>query len=111
MNRAVTYVAVYKPHPGKEAELLELVKRHVPALRREGLATDHPVLLLKASDGSILEIASWQSEDSARSAHANPQVMVLWNAFAACCDFQPLKNLAEAQKEFAHFERLEGVVK
>lgn len=110
MNRAVTYVANYKPHPGKEAELLALVKRHVPTLRREGLATDHPVVLLKAADGSLLEIASWKSEDSARAAHENKAVMELWNAFAACCVFQPLKNLAEAQQEFAHFERLEGVV-
>jgi hypothetical protein len=110
MNRAVTYVAVYKPKPGKDAEVLALVKRHVPALRKEGLATNHPVLLLKASDGSLIEIASWQSEDSARAAHANPRVMEIWGAFAACCDFQPLAQLAEAQQEFAHFERLEGVV-
>lgn len=71
MNRAVTYVGVYKPHPGQEAALLNVVKRHVPTLRKEGLATEHPVMLLKAADG---------------------------------------RNLAEAQKEFAHFERLEGVV-
>lgn len=110
MNRAVTYVAVYRPRPGKERELLELVKRHVPTLRREGLATDHPVLLLKAADGSLLEIASWKSEDSARAAHAHPVVRPLWEAFAQCCDFVALKDLAEAQREFSHFERLEGVV-
>jgi hypothetical protein len=37
-------------------------------------------------------------------------VQPLWRAFAACCDFRALKDLAEAQREFAHFERLEGVV-
>ena len=95
MNRAVTYLAVYKPKPGKDAEVMALVRRHVPALRKEGL---------------LIEIASWKSEDSARAAHANPRVMEIWGAFAACCDFQQLKNLAEAQQEFAHFERLEGVV-
>lgn len=110
MNRAVTYVAVYKPKPGQDAAVLALIQRHVPTLRQEGLATDHPVLLMKAADGSLVEIASWKSEDAARSAHANPRVMELWGAFAACCDFQPLRNLAETQKEFAHFERLEGVV-
>lgn len=110
MNQAVTYVAIFKPHPGKDAEVLELIKRHVPTLRREGLATDHPVLLLKAADGSLIEIASWKSEAASRSAPDNPTVMALWNAFARCCDFQKLKNLAEAQNEFAHFERLDGVV-
>lgn len=110
MSQAIVYVAVFKPHPGKEAELLDLVRRHVPTLRREGLATEHPVLLLKAADGSLIEIASWKSESASRSAPGNSAVMELWHAFARCCDFQKLKNLAEAQKEFAHFERLEGVV-
>jgi len=110
MNLAVTYVAVYRPHPGKEAELLEVVRRHVPTLRSEGLATDHPALLLKAADGALLEIASWKSEEHSRSAHGNEVVQQLWALFAACCDFRSLKDLAEAQKMFAHFERVEGVV-
>ena len=110
MNLAVTYVAVYRPHPGKEEQLLEVVRRHVPTLRREGLATDHPVLLLKAHDGSLIEIASWKSEEHSRSAHHNDAGQLIWAAFAACCEFHPLKNLSEAEKMFAHFERIEGVV-
>lgn len=110
MSLAVTYVAAYRPHPGQDAQLLELVRRHVPTLRREGLATDHPVLLLKAADGTLLELASWKSEQHSRAAHDNAAVQQLWAAFAACCDFRALKDLAEAQHMFAHFERVEGVV-
>lgn len=110
MNRATTYVAVYRPHPGKDAELLGLVRRHVPTLRREGLATDQPVTLLKAADGTLIEIATWKSEDAARAAHDHPAVQELWSAFAACCDFLALRDLTEAAKMFAHFERVEGVV-
>ena len=110
MNPAVTYVAAYRPHPGKEAQLLELVRRHVPTLRREGLATGHAALLLKAADGTLIELASWKSEEHSRAAHDNAAVQELWSAFAACCDFLALKDLAEAQRMFAHFERVEGVV-
>lgn len=110
MNHAVTYLAAYRPHPGKEAELLDLIRRHVPTLRREGLVTDHPVLLLRAADGTLVEVASWKSEEHSRSAHHNHAVQQLWGAFAACCDFLALKDLAEAQRMFAHFERVEGVV-
>lgn len=110
MNRAVTYVAAYRPHAGKEAELLEIVRRHVPTLRREGLATAHPVLLLRAADGTLIEIASWRSEEHSRAAHDNRAVREIWGAFAACCDFLALEDLAEAQRMFAHFERVEGVV-
>lgn len=110
MNQAVTYVAAYRPHPGKDQELLAVVRRHVPTLRKEGLATEHPVLLMKAADGTLIEIASWKSEDHSRQAHHNPVVREVWGAFARCCDFRALKDLAEAQREFSHFERLEGVV-
>jgi quinol monooxygenase YgiN len=110
MNHAVTYVAVFKPHAGQEQELLDLIRHHVPTLRREGLATDHPVLLLKAADGSYVEIASWKSEEHSRAAHSNPVVMEMWNAFAKCCDFRALRDLAETQRMFSHFQRIEGLV-
>lgn len=110
MNRAVTYVAVYRPHPGKEGRLLDVVRRHVPTLRAEGLATDHPVLLLRAAGGALVEIASWKSEEHSRAAHDNAAVREVWGAFAACCDFLALKDLAETKEMFSHFERLEGVV-
>ena len=111
MNLAVTFVAAYKPHAGKDHELLALVRRHVPALRSEGLITDHPSLLLKAADGTLIEIASWKSEDHSRSANTNPVVQEIWQAFARCCDFRALKDLPETQELFAHFERIEGVVR
>ena len=41
-------IAVYRPKPGKEAELLQVVKEHVPTLRREGLATDRVAHVMKA---------------------------------------------------------------
>lgn len=110
MNRAVTYVAVYKPRPGKEERLLDLVRRHVPALRAEGLVTEHPVLLLRAADGSLIEIASWKSEAHSRSAHDNGVVQQLWSEFADCCEFRALRDLDEAARRFGHFERVEGVV-
>ncbi len=108
MSHAVTFVAVYRPRPGKNQELAAIVRRHAPTLRREGLVTEHPTVLLRAADGSIIEILSWRSEEHARSAHDNPAVKELWAAFAQCCEFLPLKDLAEAQKMFAHFERIEN---
>ena len=46
-------IVAYKPKPGKEADLLQLTREHVPLLRVEGLATDHPVTACQAKDGGL----------------------------------------------------------
>lgn len=106
----VVYVGCYRPKPGKEAELLALVRRHVPALRAEGLATERPATILRSfEDGTILEIAEWRSEEASRSAHDNPRVQALWEAFAEVCEFLPLSALPECRRPFAHFEALDDL--
>jgi hypothetical protein len=52
-NRTIVVVA-YKPKPGKEADLLQLTREHVPLLRAEGLATDRPVTACLAKDGTVV---------------------------------------------------------
>ena len=57
-GRTIVIVA-YKPKPGKEADLLQLTLEHVPLLRAESLATDHPVTACQAKDGTIVEVFEW----------------------------------------------------
>lgn len=103
---AHTVIAVYRPHEGKAEELLELLKTHLPTLRSEGLATDTESVVLRASDGSLLEIFDWVSGDAMESAHTNEKVQGMWERFARVCDYATLDSLAEAEKVFAHFERV-----
>jgi hypothetical protein len=46
-------VACYKPKPGCESALLELVRGHLPPLRAEGLVTDRASIVMRAADGTI----------------------------------------------------------
>lgn len=103
---AHTVIAVYRPHEGKGEALLELVKTHLPTLRAEGLATETPSVVLRASDGSLLEVFDWVSGEAVESAHTNEAVQAMWERFAAVCDFATLDSLPEAEKVFAHFERV-----
>lgn len=103
---AHTVIAVYRPHEGKSDELLELVKTHLPRLRQEGLATDLESVVLRASDGTLLEIFDWVSGEAVEAAHTNEAVQKMWEEFAAVCDFATLDSLAEAEKVFPHFERV-----
>jgi hypothetical protein len=79
VSNMVTYVA----KPGKEAELLALIKKHEPALRAVGLVTAEPFRLLKALDirknrTSFVEFFQWKDGKSSDLAHQTPEVMAVW---------------------------------
>jgi len=99
-------IVAYKPKPGKEADLLQLTREHVPLLRAEGLATNRPVTACQAKDGTIVEVFEWAAGGPER-AHTNPAVMKLWERYAAACDYVPLVSLPEASNMFASFTSLD----
>jgi len=100
----VVAIVAYRPKPGKENELVDLVRGRVPTLRKEGLVTDRPPTIMRASDGTIIEVSEWKSREAIDAAHRNPNVLAMWNKFFALCDCVPLKSLAEAEEMFAGFE-------
>jgi quinol monooxygenase YgiN len=100
----VIVIVAYRPKPGKENELLELVRSRVPTLRQEGLVTDRQPVIMRARDGTIIEVSEWKSQDAIDAAHQNPNVLAMWNKFFAICDCVPLNTLAEAKEMFAGFE-------
>jgi quinol monooxygenase YgiN len=106
MNGVIVIVA-YRPKPGKEDELLELVRARVPTLRKEGLVTDRTPAMMRARDGTIIEVSEWKSHEAIEAAHKNPNVLAMWNKFFAVCDCVPLKTLAEAEEMFAGFAPIE----
>ena len=96
-------IVCYRPKPGQEAALAELVRGHVPALRRLGLATDRAAMRMRAADGSFVEVFEWSSAAAVAAAHGHPEVHKMWAAFGAACDHVKLSQLAEAQNLFAEF--------
>ncbi len=103
-ERRIAIVA-YRPKPGREAELLDLTREHVPILRAEGLATDRPAIACEAADGSIVEVFEWESGAIER-AHANPKIMEMWGRYAEVCEYAPLASLEESSNIFAGFRPL-----
>lgn len=99
-------VACYKPRPGCEGALLELVRNHLPPLRAEGLVTDRAPILMRAADGTIVEVFEWVSQEAIAGAHQNPAVLNLWKRFEAVCWYETPSNLPEFQNVFTHFEPL-----
>jgi hypothetical protein len=97
-------VACYKPRPGFEQALLDLVRNHLPPLRAYGLVTDRTPIVMRAADGTIIEIFEWVSQEAIAGAHKNLAVLDLWKRFEAVCWYETPSNLPEFQNMFAHFE-------
>ena len=103
-GRSIVIVA-YRPKPGKEADLLQLTREHLPLLRAEGLATSREFIACRAADGTIVEVFEWE-EGGIEKAHQNPRVKALWDRYFAACEIIPLNQLSEATQMFAGFAPL-----
>jgi hypothetical protein len=97
-------VACYRSRPGCEHALLDLVRDHLPPLRGQGLVTDRASIMMRAADGTIIEIFEWVSLEAIAGAHSNPVVLELWKRFEAVCQYEIPSNVPEFQKMFSHFE-------
>ncbi len=98
--------ATYKPKEGKEQELLDLVNKHLPALRELELATDRNNFIAKSKDGTIIEVFEWTSMNAINAAHVHPAIAAIWEKMTLIADFVPMSTLSEGQRPFAGFELL-----
>lgn len=103
MNTPVKMHVTYRPKAGKERELLELVKKHGPALQSTGLLAGGLPVIYRATDKrsgnvSFIETFSWRDEKAPEVAHQTPEVMAVW---------EPMTPLLESM-QLAVVEELSG---
>ncbi len=96
-------IALYKPRRSKRDEFQALLAKHEGLLRKAGLVTDRPFVMMKSDDGTILEVFEWIDGAAAHKAHEHAEVGPLWNAMAEIAEFPCLAELPEATKRFPHF--------
>ncbi len=104
MGRIV--IVAYRPKQGQQAALESLMRRHHARLLAHGLVTDRAPTLIRAADGTIVEIFEWVSAAAIAAAHGNEAVQRMWDEYAAVCDYVPLAELPEARTLFAEFDPL-----
>jgi hypothetical protein len=97
-------IATFRPRPGKEQQLLTVLRDHMPTLRSQSLITDRPAYVMRAKDGTILEVFEWKSAEAIEQAHTNPVVGKLWGRFVACCEYGTLSSVEESKQMFPNFE-------
>lgn len=100
----VVVICAYKPKPGKEEDLISIVKEHVPVLRSINLATGRAPQIMKAGDGTIVEVFEWVSSKAIEEAHKNPVVLDMWKKFDDCSSPVNLADLDESKHPYSDFE-------
>ena len=101
MGRIV--IVGYKPKAGKNEALKTLMRTHLPRLKNEGLVTDRESIMMEATDGTIIEVFEWLSDEAIRNAHTNPAVQQMWAEYAEVCDYVPVGSLPEMGNLFSEF--------
>lgn len=107
MNMERIVIAGYKPFEGKEKDLEELMKTHWDTLNGEGLVSARKPILMKAADGTILEVFGWKSAEAIEAAHINPTVKKMWAEYAEVCDYISVKDVPESHQLFSEFTPVE----
>ncbi len=99
-------IVALRPKAGQEAKMLELLRGHVPLLRRLGLVTDRPALAMQASNGVVIEVFEWNT-GAIEAAHENAEIGELWEEFDRVCEYIPLSQLPESKDMFAQFRPID----
>ena len=99
-------ICTYRVKEGEEAKFIDLLQRHWPTLKGQGLTTEEPAQVFRGKDESgktyFVEVFHWVDEKAPDLAHHNPAVMAVW---------EPMGMLVEARlgrpaMEFPHVEQL-----
>ena len=96
-------IVAYRPRLGCDERLEALLRDHVPFLRRLGLATERVPVLMRAADGTFVEVFEWCA-GAVAEAHGHPEIARLWEQYAEVCTYEKLTQLAEATTMFATFK-------
>ncbi len=102
MGRGV--IVIYRPKKGMDQQLIQLVRDHISILQQQNLATEKLPIVMRATDGSIIEIFEWISAEAIAKAHNNKAVQELWAKFSLVCDYEIPVNVKEFHSVFSEFE-------
>ena len=80
-------LAAYRPRCGKEDELLRLLAEELATLRRRGHVTGRRAPVVRAASGELLVVLEWSTEHAVDDAHADPEVLTVWDRKATLAEY------------------------
>jgi protein tyrosine phosphatase (PTP) superfamily phosphohydrolase (DUF442 family) len=101
-----TVIVGYRPKAGQHEALEALMRTHFARLYEQGLVTRRKPFVMRARDGTVVEVFEWKSQRAIDAAHGNAAVLAMWSEYASVCDYVPVGSLVEASELFSGFDSL-----
>ena len=95
-------IAAYRPK-GDPDDLLRVLADDLATLRRRGHITERPAPVMRTDDGELLVVLEWSSEHAVDDAHADPEVLAVWERKALLADYVAPAAVAGAAVPFARW--------
>jgi len=96
-------LSAYRPRPSKGDELVRLIGEELATLRRRGHVTDRPAPIVRTENGELLVVLEWSTEHAVDDAHADDEVLAVWERKAHLAEYVAPSALAGADVPFAHW--------
>jgi len=95
--------AAYRRRSGSEGELVRLIAEEIATLRRRGHVTERPAPVVRTDRGELLVVLEWASPHAVDDAHADPEVLAVWERKARLGEYLAPGALAGADVPFARW--------
>jgi hypothetical protein len=100
-------VAVYRPRPGREGEVLPHLRREIATIRERGYFTTRPAAICRSHAGAYLVLTEWATEQSVDAAQADDVVVGLWRRKEQLVAYLAPSEVDGADILFPSFEVIE----
>jgi len=95
--------AAYRPKFDTREELLEVLGEDVATLRRRGHVTERRAPVVRAANGDVLVVIEWSSDHAVDDAHADPEVIAVWERKGELADYIAPDALTGSEVPFARW--------
>jgi hypothetical protein len=97
MQEQILAFAIVRPHSGKDAEVLAVLRELYSILSRKGYSRDE--LYRDGNDERFFNLRYWKTEESRRHAYDDPDVQRCWLKLSQICEveqvYEKLHSLTE----------------
>ena len=102
-------LAGYRPRAGREDELVQVLREDVATFRARGHVTERPAPLVRTENGELLVVLEWSSEHAVDDAHADAEVMAVWERKAELAEYVAPRELAGSDVPFARWSLVDDL--
>lgn len=97
-------LSAYRLRDAGEATLLAHFHREIGLLRARGHITSRPVAVCRTGRGEYLVVSEWATPGSVDDAHADPDVVAIWDDKARLVEYLGLAELERSDVPFVSYD-------